>query len=166
MTDVPEINDSGSAGSQISSSGELLPPEIVNPFEKQPIQEAASGLAASNPRSLGGEVGARFIAASVSHITNDLQETKRELSGVRKQLETTQSDLSDEKRNSAVLSERLSSISGVRHLKNVSIAAGTILTGIAIDFSRNAFDSMSIAIAVIGLLMIVMGWMSPKGGEK
>jgi hypothetical protein len=166
VTEVPEIDDSGSSGSQTSSAGEVLPPETENPFEKQPIQEAARGLAASNPRSLGGEVGARFVAASVSHLSNDLQETKRELSDVRAQLETAKSNLSDEKRTSAVLSERLSSIRGVRHLKNVSIAAGTILIGIAIDFSRNEFDSMSVVIAGIGLLMIAMGWISPKGGGK
>lgn len=166
MTDVPVVDDSGSAGSQKASSGEVLPLEPESPFEQQPIQEAARGLAATNPRSLGGEVGARFVAASVTHLSNDLQETKKELANVRNRLDAAKDNLSAEKQNSAVLSERLRSIGGVRHIKNISIAVGTVLIGFAIDFSRNKFDSLSVIIAGIGLLMIVMGWVSPKGGKE
>jgi len=166
VTDIPEVVDTGSEGSQTASSVELLPIETKNPFEQQPIQEAARGLAMTHPRSLGGEVGARFMAASISHLSNELQETKRELAETRNKLETTRNELFKAKSDVAVLTEKISSMSGVRHLKNVSIAAGIILIGVAIDFSRNEFDSMSVVLAVIGLLMIIMGWVAPKGGKE
>lgn len=166
MTEIPKVDDAGSEGSQVASSVELLPPEKTNPFEQQPIEEAARGLAATNARSLGGEVGARFMAASVSHLSNDLQVTKRELSETREKLEVTRNELSKANVDVSVLREKISSISGVRHLKNISITAGTILFGIAIDFSRNEFNSMSVVLAGIGLLLVVMGWITPKGGNN
>jgi len=166
VTDIPEVEDPGSEGTQKESAGELLPPESRNTFQQQPIQDAARGLAASSPRSLGGEVGARFIAASVSHLTNDLQETKRELSDTREKLDKTRDQLSNERSDVAAKAERLRSLSGVRHLRNISIAAGTVLMGLAVDFSRSEFSSMSLLLGGLGILIIVMGWIAPKEDER
>ena len=116
---------------------------------------------------MGGEVAANLIAGSFTQLSHNLQETRQDLQSTREKLEKTQEELSEYKTKTAVLQAKVGAYSKGRHLKNICIAAGTALIGIAIDFYRNNFDKFAYIVGLLGALLIFLGWFSKEeGGEK
>jgi len=166
VKEIPKPTETGSAGTQQAGSGALVTAAEESPLSGLPITQRVEGLAASHPRSMGGEVAANLIAGSFSQLSHDLETTRNELSAVRGELKQALNDLSDTKTRAAVLEERATAADRERHLKNLSITAGTILIGIGIELYRNNFDKSGVIVGVLGMLLVVLGWITQKGGAE
>ncbi|HEX9879312.1 MAG TPA: hypothetical protein VGB25_03860 [Candidatus Binatia bacterium] len=159
MSEIPKIEDSGSKGTQETGSGEIkqVTPEFA--FEGLPIVDVVQGLAASNARSLGGHVVANLVAGSLSQISIELQDARKELKAVRADLDATRDKLSCCRIDEAVLRGRISDLTQGRHLRNFAIASGTLLLPIGFELNRNNYGILSIFIGGIGLILVLMGWL-------
>lgn len=166
MTEIPKPTDTGSAGTQQTGTGEVVAIAKVGPFVGLPITQRVEGLVATHSKSMGGEVAANLIAGSFGQLSYDLQSTKQELSDSRRELKQVLGELSEAKTRSAVLEERASTAERDKHLKNLSITAGTALIGIGIELYRNNFDKFGYIVGGFGLLLVVLGWFSRKGGTE
>ena len=166
MTEIHEPEDSGSSGTQERGKEISSAINTESPLYGLPITRTVEGLAATNSRSLGGEVAANLIAGSFTQISHELQQTKNDLKQVRNELNETKDELTDNKINSAILYERVNSLTSGRHLHNLSITAGTVLISIGIEFYRNSFEKISFIISGLGSLLVLFGWLSHKKETK
>lgn len=166
VTEVPEIEETGSAGVQEPESGELIPAQQESPFPLPPITETVQGLAATRPRSMGGEVAANLISGSFTQISNDYAEAKSELRTTRDALDSASDELSKCRVREAVLKERVSTGTRGQHLRNVAIVGGTTLFGIGFELNRNKLEELSFLVGGIGLLLILMGWFWPTSAPN
>lgn len=163
---TPEPSDSGSDGSQITGD---TPSELIEarPLEGLPMAQAIEGLAASNTRAFGGEVASALIAGATTQLASELQYTKQEVSGLRKENDVLKENLSEANTRKAVLEERINSYRSNRHLRHFGIAVGTTLLGVGFELIRNNLSTYGYASLAIGALLLVLGWHSaPKGGDK
>lgn len=163
---IPLPDRSGSDGSQIEADAntqELVPATPI----AMPMADVITGLASSNSRAFGGEVTSALIAGVASQMSNDLRQTKAELSSERIKAETSASDLANERIKSAVLSERIHAFQATRHIKNVGVAVGTMLLGTGVQLSRTGNAPVGITAAIIGAVLVLISWVSvPRGGDK
>lgn len=166
MTEIPKPTETGSSGTQQAGTSELVTIAEKSPLSGLPITQRVEGLAATHSRSMGGEVAANLIAGSFSQLSHDLQATRDELNNTRDELRQALNDLSNAKIRVAVLEERSSTAERDRHLKNLSITAGTALIGIGIELYRNNFDKFGVIVGGLGLLLFLLGWFAPKGGPE
>lgn len=167
MSDIPRPTDTGSAGTQESTPLRTESAELVNPFEGLPILRAVQGLAATRPRGMGGEVAAELIAASFAQISHELSDAKSELRETQTKLHEAQSSLSECRERSAVLTERVASLAGDKHLRNLCIAVGTALIGIGVDLIKGNLDEIGWGLVIVGVVLLLFGWISsPKGASK
>jgi hypothetical protein len=86
-----------------------------------------------------------------------LGSTKQELHHTRVQLDSARERLADCKIRVGVLTERIHSHRRMRHLKNVSIAFGSLLVPIGVDLN-DRIDMYSYVVVSLGVLLIVLGW--------
>ncbi len=166
MNEIPKPTETGSAGTQQAGTSALVTVTEESPLSGLPITQRVEGLAASHPRSMGGEVAANLIAGSFSQLSHDLQTTRDELNSTRGELKQALTDLSDIRIRAAVLEERANAAERDKHLKNLSIATGTILIGIGIELYRNNFDKFGFIVGGLGLLLVILGWFTRKGGAE
>ena len=166
MTETPEPTETGSAGTQEIGTPASLSVNQQSPLEGLPITRTVEGLAATHSRSMGGEVAANLLAGAFTQITHDLQETKQDLDSTQKKLEMTHEELSDYKTKTAVLQERVNITHKNRHLKNLSMTAGTILIALGVDLYRNDFDKSAYILGALGMLFILLGWFSKEGSAE
>jgi len=166
VIEIPKPNETGSAGTQQTGTASVAPVEKESPLQGLPITEVVEGLAATRSRSMGGEVAANLIAGSFTQLSHNYQETRQELRNTRLELERAQKELSGSKTKTAVLQERVNNVFRERHLKNLSITAGTVLIGLGIEFYRNNLEKASYVVAGLGLLLIFLGWFSRGGGTE
>lgn len=167
MTDIPEPENTGSAGTQVTEPEKQLSPAAPDTaLEKLPLEKTIEGLSATRSRSMGGEIAAGLLSGSFNQICHELKETKHELRETRSDLKTTNQDLSDCKERAAVLSERVRSGSRSRHLQNISILAGTTFVALGIELYRNDLDKFAYIVGGLGALMILLGWFFLPGGDK
>lgn len=116
---------------------------------------------------MGGEVAAGLLAGSFSQLSYDLEATKAELKETREELRRKTDELSDVKTRAAVLQERVTAHGRDRHLRNLSIAVGTIMIGVGIELFRNNFDKLGYTVGGLGVLLVSLGWFSKdEGAEK
>lgn len=164
--DIPEPKNSGSSGTQQPSIVETVDDSLISPFEGLPIQRAVEGVASSRTRSMGGEAAAGLLVGSFNQLAYDLQQTKEDLSRLRNEFTKSQSSLLDCKVQNATLGERLRSVSRTKHLRNLSITAGTVLIGVGIEFYRSNLDRFAFIVGLIGALLLFLGWFSLPGESK
>jgi hypothetical protein len=131
-----------------------------SPLEGLPIARAVEGLAATKARSMGGEVAAGLLAGCFQQVAHELEQTKEDLRTTRSDLDRTREDLSSWKQKAAVLQERVRAMAGGRHLKNLSLTAGTALVGFAVEFMRNNMKEVSYVLGGLGSLLILFGWLA------
>ena len=162
---IPEVGDTGSSGTQQET---VEPIRIVrdSPMAGLPIMQAVTGLAMAKPKSFGGEIGAHLLAATFTQLSYQLEETKQELRDTRNELKKCETELSDCRTKAAVLRERIDSYSKIHHLKNLSIAGGTILLGIGIQLHRSKMEGAGYFVAGLGVLFILLGWFLREGGDQ
>jgi hypothetical protein len=166
MSEIPIPQDTGSAGTQESRAGELVALEKESPFKGLPIAQKIEGLAATNSRSMGGEVAANLLAGSFAQLSHDLQSTKQELTDIREELRHAQSDLSKANQKCAVFEDREGTDSQNRHLKNFCIFSGTTLLGMGIELYKNSFDKFGYITGGLGVLLLVFGWVPSRRRPK
>jgi len=162
---IPDPQKSGGAGTQAAASA----PANVTVLDDTPaygthITDALRGLAATNTKRMGGDVGAQLLVASVSTITDDLQSTKRELRETRQNLDKTKDELAATRVENGVLKERLSNLNGIRHLRNIGIVIGTALFGYGLKM--NSPGNIGHSLMAIGILMILLSWFAGPGKLK
>jgi hypothetical protein len=131
------------------------------------MADAITGLAASNSRAFGGEVASALIAGATSQMAIELKEAKYELAELREKLESATKAWTDEKVKAAVLTTRIQEFRSTSHLKNISIAVGTLLIGIGIQIVQSNTPDYGVATVIVGSLLIFIGWnTAPKESEK
>ena len=165
--EIPEPEETGSSGTQLTGAAEIVSPEEESPLKGLPIAQRVEGLAATRSRSLGGEVAAGLIAGSFAQLSYDLQTTRQELSITREELKRSLEELSDSKIKSAVLQERVNAYKRERHLKNLIITTGTALITFGIQFIRINLDTYGYILFFLGALLLIFGWFSKseEGGR-
>ena len=163
---IPEPKETGSSGTQLTGVGEIVSFAKESPLEGLPIIQRLEGLVAAKSRCLGGEVSTSLIVGSFAQLSYELQIARRDLHDTRDELKRTLEEMSAVKIKAAVLQERVNAYLRERHLKNLSITAGTVMIGIGIDLYRNNFDYYYI-VGGLGALLLILGWFSKsKEAEK
>lgn len=154
---VPVPDDSGASGLQKEEQdGQALTP--AKPFSEHHIADAIEGIAASNTRALGGEVGSALVAAATRQLVADNENLRAENRDIKSKYDSQRDLLEQHRTKSAVLEERLRSDGRNRHLRNLAITVGVGLIGIGINLGRTQIDAYSIGAIVGGVLLTVLGW--------
>lgn len=166
VPEIPRPTETGSAGTQESASMTLVAPEPPRPLDGLPISQRVEGLAASRPRSMGGEVAAGLIAGSFTQLSHELSEARQQLKETQRDLHASQDALAGCRERSAVLDERVRASTRDRHLRNLCIAIGTALIGIAIEFVRNKLETTGYILGFLGALLLLFGWLSTSKGDQ
>lgn len=157
-TEIPEPEETGSSGTQ--GVGEIVPTVKESPLKGLPIAQAFEGLVTTRPKSFGGEVAANLIVGAFHQYGYDLETLRREMENNRKELKQTLIELYEVKTKAAVLQERVNGYKREKHLKNLSITAGTAMIGIGIQFIRSNFDNYGYIACILGILLLFFGWVS------
>ena len=161
VTKIPEVSESGATGNQEATSTGLVLQNQDPPFQPVPIAETIQGLAASNARNMGGAVAANLLSGSFSQLSRELQDAKSDLGDTRRELENVRDELSKSKTRAAVLDERVSTSGRQKHLRNVAIAGGSVILGLASQIDYNQSEALPFVLGAIGILFLVMGWFWP-----
>jgi len=164
MSDLPVPSESGVSGTQVAGP-------IMEHLSAQPtpthgllMAETMDFLAATRSRNLGGEIGARLLSASFAEISHNLTVTREDLRERDDQLRNTQNDLGNAKATIAVLRERVGAIGRVQHLKQLSVFAGTVLMGVAIDLYKSNIEKTSYLLGTVGLILLIAGSLDKRVG--
>ena len=167
LLEIPKPVDTGSAGTQASTAADAAIPTVFAPFEGLPISRRVEGLAASKPRSMGGEVAASLIAGSFAQLSQELTDARGELKTTRSTINELKDALSECRERAVVLAERVRSYARDRHRRNVYIMVGTAIVGLGADFLRSDLDKQGLICGLLGLLLLAIGWFSgPKEDDK
>jgi hypothetical protein len=170
-TSIPEPSSSEVGGTQLPGSADrpFIESELVeSPMEGLTIAGTVQGLAASNPRSFGGEVTAKIIAGTISETLRQLTTEKRDHALTRATLDCVRAELTDERISSATISERLRSTARIRHFSNFGVAAGSAIVGFGIELSNSPGSTpMGTTLVALGLCMIILCFfLSPSNSQK
>lgn len=157
---IPEPEDSGSSGTQVrgADTATSLVPERV-PVGR-PLEQTIVGLAATNPRNMGGEFGASLLAGSFSHISLELAETKEELRKCRADLDSSRSKLEEARVNVATIKEKLASAESEKSIRSVCLVGGTAVVGFGIDQVRGGQLTAGWILVGVGVVFALIGWFS------
>lgn len=149
--DIQQQSQDQDGSKDLVKSAELV--EKNSPFER-----AVSGLAADHSRNLGGEVGARLLAAMTSHLATDNSEKKREVTELRKKVDELQIEKSKFAEENSKLKERLRSYKASNNIKTFAVFLGPTLFGFGIRFSQAGQASSAIIFCLLGAVSILFGW--------
>lgn len=166
MTEIPEIEDSGSTGEQESSLGEVLPANQESPFHPSPIMDAVQGLAANKPRSMGSEAVANLLSATLAQFSNNYEEAKVDIKATQDKLDATRDELSEHKTQVAVLNERVATATRWRHLRSFVMVMGTSFAGLGFSLLDRGIDVLAFLVAFGGLSLLLTGWFWPLQGPS
>ena len=140
--------------------------EVVTPFNGLPLAQAINGLASTNSRSMGGEVGAALLAGSFAQLSSDLIDARHIVSNKDTELQRVNTELSAKTTRVAVLEERLGSLSRNQRIKQIAVFAGTVLLSVAIDLWKSNNANIAVIIGLLGAVLLAFGGFSPAGGSK
>ena len=161
VTEIPDVQESGSAGTQEAAAAELILPEEASPFQRAPIVDAIQGLAASNPRNMGGVVMSTLLSATVSQLFVELQDAKQQLKDTQEELSGVRGRHASSLAQVAVLEERVSTHRQLKHLRNIAIVGGSVLVGVALQLGDDLSGVVRYLLGGIGLLLMSAGWLWP-----
>lgn len=163
---VPEPRDTGSAGTQLAGTGEVIANTASSALEGLPITHAITGLAATHSRNMGGEMVAGLVAGCFNQLSHDFQETKQDLRRTREHLDATQRELADSNREVAVLRTKIEGASTARRLRDVILMLGTALVSFGIELFRGDLTKQAYIVGGIGTILLLLAWFSRSGGAK
>lgn len=163
MTEIPELEDSGSAGTQKTGATEVVPVEQESPLQGLPIVDAFRGLAATRSKSLGGEVGAQLMVGLITQLSKELEDIKKELKDTREELGETREAHANTRIREAVLQARVNAHSKERFRGNLNIFSGTALVSVGIELYRNNINTLAFVVGGLGALLVILGWFSTEG---
>ena len=161
----PEIIETGSTGTQGSADKDsaLIPLEPTKPFDGLLIAKAVAGLAASKPRSLGGEAAANMLSGAFMQLSNNNAELKAENKELHDKYDNVKDEFSESNKEVAVLKERLHSTGRFKHFQNISILIGTTLFALAF---KDDLASYRFILGSAGALLVLLGWFISPGKVK
>lgn len=165
--EIPKPTDTGSAGTQNAAATDSAAPSALAPFEGLPISRRVEGLAASRPRSMGGEVAAGLIAGSFTQLSQELTDARDDLKTTRSHIRELNDALLECRERAAVLAERVKSFARDRHLRNLCIVVGTALVGLGLDLLRSTLKMPGWICISSGAVLLIFGWFfGPKEDDK
>jgi len=164
IEDIPIPKDSGSSGLQKESSKKQTLVK-AQPFSSNEVVNALEGIAASNTRSLGGEVGSALLAASMKQLAQDNHRLRQENTKLDEKNQHQQQELETARTRAAVLQERLIGYGKNKHLRNFGIAVGIGLLGIGINLGRQEWGFLAVTSLVAGALLTLLSWFSGPDGD-
>jgi len=162
--EIPVPDSSGSDGSQTAEK--RASSLIEKPLEGLHMAKTIEGLATSHSRALGGEVSSALIAGATSQLAGDYSELKNKHNLLSEKFEAQRDELEKTRTKNAVLSERIRSEAGNKHLRNLAITIGTSLIGTGIYLSRTKLDMYAFGAFSFGALLLLLGWFSGPKEEK
>ncbi|WP_137010768.1 hypothetical protein [Ectopseudomonas oleovorans] len=164
--DVPSLEDSGSDGSQVAARNDIIAAPIAKPLPSS-LVSTFEGLSNNNSRNLGGEVTSRLIAGTVAHLSEELNQHKRELNELRIKNETLREKLSIEQAKSAVMKERIDTFRSARHLTNIGLSLGSLFIGVGVPLIIDQNYSFGIILSLSGIVLSSASWIFiPKRGVE
>jgi hypothetical protein len=151
---LPPPAGSGVTGTQQMGSSNDLSIQVAAPLEGV-LLNTVRGLATNNPRSLGGDSNAAFLAGIVHHLTEDLESVKRKLGTKEQAISELTNDLSQARIKVAELTEQLKSANQSSRLNQWTGIFGTALLGIALDMFKSNMN-LSYAVALLGGCILIL----------
>jgi hypothetical protein len=151
---VPEPSGNGVTGTQQVGLSNDLGTQVAAPLEGV-LLSTVRGLAISNPRSLGGDSNAAFLAGIVHHLTEDLESVKKKLGTKEQTISELMTELSQSRITTAQLTEQLKSASQSSRINQWTGIFGTALLGIALDMYKSNMN-LSYAVAVLGGCILIL----------
>lgn len=166
LNKIPVPQNTGSAGSQgPSETCDIV--EEARPFGGLPIAGALAGLAASNARALGGNIGSVMIAASARQMESEIWTLRQQLHESNGKVDTLRAQLEVERVKNATQEATLGSIGQTKHLRNFAITAGTALAMLPLSVGDSGLNAYTVGLMVAGLLLVFFGWWNGvKGGRS
>lgn len=162
--DIPNPEDTGSIGSQVSSSSDVsIIPEC---YVGTTIPERIEGLVAQYPHRLGGEIGAQLIAGCYTQMSKELNKCQENINTLNRINSEGKEEISNLKISNAQLNERISANGRNRIIENLSITIGMALLGIAIELYKNKLNQLSCIITIMGIVLSFVGWLSGIRGSN
>lgn len=161
---LPAPSNTGANGTQRPGSPDEPGFEAAAPLEGV-LLNTVRGLARSNPRSLGGDTNAAFLAGIVHHLTNDLESVKIKLNAKELKIFELSGDLAEARTNVTKLTERLSSASKTSRINQWTGIIGTALLGIALDMYKSNMQ-LSYAVAILGGSILLLPIAATHIGNK
>lgn len=164
MTEIPVPDETGVAGTQRPGTNDPALFDATPPLHGLPMTQVIEGLAASRPRSFGGEVPAALVAGAVTHLSHDLRDAQRMAQAKDEQLQRAQKELAMANVTIAKLSERLGATKGTQRLKQFCIFVGTALLGLSVDLFKNNLETPAYLIGALGGALLAFGWLTRSNG--
>ncbi|HIJ75348.1 MAG TPA: hypothetical protein HPP81_01390 [Deltaproteobacteria bacterium] len=124
-----------------------------------PIAQTIGGLAATHPRSFGGEAAAKLLTSSFYQLSHDLETTRQELQ--RTQLDRKQAcdKLSDLKTEVAVLREHVRGHPRENIIRNLCSTVGTGLIGIGVTLHDKNVEGIGYLTGLLGIGLLAFAWL-------
>jgi len=160
---IPTPDKAGVIDTQTRSNSDLELVEAKKPLEGLDMAQAITGLAASYPKSLGGNVSSALIAVITQQLESDKQELKISLKECSKKYEEERNATEQIKIENAVLKNIINTDRQSKHLRNFAITFGMGLIGTGIFLSRSQLDNYAVGAYGLGFILVLFGWLSgPK----
>jgi hypothetical protein len=138
----------------------LTPVEVVGGIGQYPVTSALKELVDAGVR---GQSGMVLLYTLIQKLESDLKETRDEVKELRNEAEKWKTDYYTVKQEKAVLDGQLTELKRHRTLQNIIITLGGIVEGVAVPYLISQPTGASVAVALLGLILLMLGWI--RGGN-
>lgn len=139
----------------------LILKEPANPFD-----EAVTGIAASQPRLFGGEVGANLLRAIIRQQNREVATANVEIRTLRSEKDVLRETVSDLRVEVAGFKQREGAGKDIQRLKNLAILIGTLLVKFSYDFAKDKVHAAAVFCGIAGAILIGFGWFADVKAVK
>lgn len=129
------------------------------PLAGLPIAQTVSRLAATHPRSFGGEVAAKLLTSSFYQLSHDLETTRQELQRTQLDLKQACEKLTDLKTEVAVLREHVRGHHKENIIRNLCSTVGTGLIGIGVTLHGKNVEGIGYLTCLLGIGLLAFSWL-------
>lgn len=157
---APPPDSPGGEGSQTVGSTDAT--EFISRDMYQGIGSTLQGLAEGSPRSIGGNAFAALMSSAVNSLESELRLARDALQERNKAIDKLKDDLSEERVETARLSQLVRSSRQTTTLSQLCMTAASILAGLAVDASKSNSTGQAQLMGVLALVLLVAGWVVPR----
>lgn len=159
----PEPGDSGSEGTQESAEAEdtttaVTPSKPGSGIAPLPLTETVEDFYESGIR---GQAAMHLLGAHIHRFERDLDSCRSKNEELQDQLDQCRERRFEEKREVAVLSERLTSVKQANTLRRVMLTLGGLIGGTGFSQLTSGITGVSVSITLFGSLLLIGGWLLP-----
>lgn len=154
MGEVPDPTTSGVDGTQLVGTA-IMTTIIAPPMQSASVPDTIDGLVATHSKNLGGDVGARILAASFRQTSNQLAGAHARIAEQEVELRVANTAITELKVENAKLTAQLTTIAGTNRIKHACTFIGTAMLGLAVDLFKNNVATPAILLAVLGAALLV-----------